>query len=215
MKDKLTDALLLAIGEVDDDLIEEATVPSRHNLPIRKRTVGMLAACLAVAIGIGSPGRLMNGGGDLNGSAPESSGSNNGSAEDENSSNGGLFNPVLTHSSENGEMTLTDSGGYRYTFNLTITEEHTPISAVFTLYRGAEIAYAVIGGYTNENISGDSIIGAPLLLVDGVEAEAIPTEPGEYEIYFDLSEFISSGYDVGNRVLIYPFGEFDTIAPLY
>ena len=214
MKDKLTESLLAAIGEIDDDLIEEATVRARRENRISIRAVGVLAASLAVAIGISAAGRMLGGIGDLN-SAPDSS-ENEGSWDegDGNCGTGELFNPTTTLYSKNGMMKLTDSGGYRYTFTLVITGEHEPIDALFTLYRDGKESFAVIGGDEPEDTAGGSVIGAPLMYVNGEESNSIPTLPGEYEIHFDLSAFTEAGYDVGNKVKISPFGEFDTIAPL-
>lgn len=226
---KKEDLLLLAIGEIDDDLIEEANEPYRKPKFLGTRAFATIAASLLVVIGIIAGLRLfdiplfdMNAGGSGNASPPGNGGDfgggvgsgDEGSEDGSNESTGddGLHNPITSITINEGSLYLTDSGGYRYVFTLTLTSEIERIDAIFTMYLGSEEFIVATDG---ADLDGKNSIGTPKLYVDDVLSLSIPRTPGTYEISFDLSEYTSAGYSLGNRILISPFGYFDTIALLY
>ncbi len=223
---KKEDLLLLAIGEIDDDLIEEANEPYRKSKFWNTRAFATIAASLLVVIGIIAGSRLFDiplfdmnaggnasppGGGDFGGGVGSGDeGSEDGS--NETTGDDGLHNPITSITINDGSLSLTDSGGYRYVFTLTLTSEIERIDAIFTMYLGSEEFIVATDG---ADLDGKSSIGTPRLYVDDVLSLSIPRTPGTYEISFDLSEYTDAGYSVGNRILISPFGYFDTIALLY
>lgn len=221
MSYKKEELLLLAIGEIDDDLIEEATVPYVRPRIFTPKGISAIAASFILIIGIFLGIRNM----DLfkfmdaygGNAAPESSNNGTMDGNEEGSGNasgdyvgsGDLHDPVTSITIDGGTLTLTDSGGYRYGFTLTVTEQIPKIDAIFRVFRdGEEFTVSTEGaphGY-------GEVIGSPNVYVNGVISSEIPTSPGVYEISFDLSEFTDNGYDIGNRILIEPFGTFDTIS---
>lgn len=210
---KNEELLLLAMSEIDDDLIEEATVPYARSRIFNRKTLSAIAACLVVAIGITAGARLIDvfDSGNMAGGESSPEGETNGSAGDSENEDG-IDTPIISQSTANGQLDLIDSAGYSFVFRLSITGEHEKIDAIFPLYKDGELYIVATDGADVD--MGAAVIGTPQMYIDGSLATGIPTDVGVYEIHFDLSEYTDAGYSVGNRITISPFGEFDTVALL-
>nr|MBE6544864.1 hypothetical protein [Oscillospiraceae bacterium] len=161
--------LYLAIGEIDERLIEEAGSAYKKPLPIKKMVAA--AACVVLvtvaAIGMSDMFLLMgnngNSGGDM---AP---GMNGGSAESEIPENGVLVSDI-------GKLTLLETSDMSFTFRL---EVYLPTALPIDIYLYSKDGSTVYT--TAENVSTSSVY-RPTILIDGEAAERLPGEIGRYEV---------------------------------
>lgn len=184
---KANEALMRAIGEIDDDIIAEAALP--YKKPIRLGRIGAVAATVALtvtlAMGTGLLGGLrgnylpsVNGG-----SAPEaggdySDGSDNSKVEITGRPYLTVYGPIT-----NGEQRLI----------LTIPQHFSAgrIDIVF-LAVGEDEVYAATDLQT-DIIYGDTVCikeGGVSITVNGEQTDTLPTESGSYMLCARLGDFL-------------------------
>ena len=201
--------LYLAIGEIDERLIEDAGAAYKKPFPIKKFVAA--AACVAIvtvaAIGMSNMLDLMDKGGNLGGGmAPEM----NGSAApefggDDSPSEGEVpENDVLI--SDIGILTLIESDGKSFRFHLNITlPTYLPID-VYLYSKDGKAVYTTADSI-NDTESLTSIY-RPIILVDGEEAERLPGEIGEYVVTISFEGIAELDYDWRSYFTINNFGPF-------
>ena len=180
--------LLLAIGEISDDIILEASTPYKQSI-INKKSLTIAASIAVVAVGIGilplALGNAFGNGASGGNSAPEMGGdSSNGSLDIREESFGSL--------SYHGRL---DDNTYSFTL-LIMTEASEPIDV--TLYSKDD---SVV--YTTKDVTPDGVIvRRPVITVNGEVQDKLPTEVGAYDITIsfdgmeDSADF-STIYEVG------------------
>ena len=162
--------LYLAIGDVDESLIEEASAPyKKQKMPAKKIiAIAASAAIVSVAV-IGTAGLLNMGLGNMKGDsnyAPEDFGGDmNESAPNDN---------VLI--SDIGRLELIENEGESFTF---ILEIYAPTSLPIDVYLYSKDKSAV---YTTAQSAEAAEIYRPRVTVDGEAAERLPGEVGEYTV---------------------------------
>ena len=166
---KNEEKLLLAIGEISDDIISEAEAPYKRRLVPTKKTLAIAASVAVVAVGITLlPGLLPRPKFDVGDAAPPEM---NGGA------NGGKVNLDV---SETGCGRLECTGrtdGHTFSFILTLyTDLNFPLDVTFKAKDGS-IVYT-----TEEGVSVDTEIRRPTITVNGEAKDALPTLSGEYDI---------------------------------
>lgn len=167
--------LYLAIGEIDERLIEEAGSAYKKPFPIKKMVAAAACVVLVTVAAIGVPNmfNLMDKGGNMGGDmAPGMNGGSAGFPE-----NGGSEIPengVLV--SDIGKLTLLETSDMSFTFRL---EVYLPTSLPIDVYLYSKDGSTVYT--TAENVSTSSVY-RPTILIDGEAAERLPGEIGRYEV---------------------------------
>lgn len=185
---KANEALMRAIGEIDDDIIAEATLPYRKPLSLGKISAAAAVVALTVTLAVGSG--LLRGGLKGNyfpsvngGSAPEaggdySDGSDNSKVEITGRPYLTVYGPIT-----NGEQRLI----------LTIPQHFSAdrIDIVF-LAVGEDEVYAATDLQT-DIIYGDTVCikeGGVSITVNGEQTDTLPTESGSYMLCARLGDFL-------------------------
>ena len=164
---KSAEKLLLAMSEIDEQIIAEASEEYKRKFIFSKKAMAIAASVAVVAVTISLlPGLLpkMGAGGNA---APEMGGDMmNGSADVREESFGTLI--------YNGKKA---DGRFSFTL-IIVTEAPSPIDVyLYDNDPNASIVYTTAG-----NMPSDVEVRRPSITVNGEEASAIPTSPGEYEI---------------------------------
>ena len=177
---KNEELLYLAIGEIDEELIKEASAPYKKGIPklYKKLTIAasvtiVSAAVIAGAMMAGAPSL------DKSGSSPDCN--NAGSPYED-------FESLLTDNAGNSisEIKLLDE--YTVSLRLRILSELT------TPYELTMIGYSLSGDHSRiaicttgtPSVEYDTVL-SPTITVNGAPSAALPTSVGEYEITVDFS----------------------------
>lgn len=185
--------LALALGEIDDKLVEEARVP----YPIfmtTKRLVTIAASLLVViVVGIAAVGLapmivpMMDKGG--NASAPE--------ASDKNNSPSAMYGVGELVVRGESNITLIDKTNGKYTFLLNLGEDLEDLDIYVYGYKaGADGAFKltpVVATTADVTPEGYERIDMPKFLVNGSETNTVPTRAGTYTITIDTLVLKSAG----------------------
>lgn len=194
--------LYLAIGEIDDGLIEEAGASYKKPFPVKK--IVAAAACVVLvtvaAIGVPNMFNLMDKGGNMEGDmAPGMNGGSAGFPE-----NGGSEipkNDVIE--GDIGRLTLLESNGASFTFLLNV---YLPSSVPIDIYLESIDGIAVYT--TAENVTGASVY-RPTVLVDGEVSDRLPGEIGEYEVTISFDGIDELDVRWKRYFTVYSFGPFE------
>ena len=160
--------LLHAIGEISDDIIWEASTPYKQSL-INKKSLTIAASIAAVAVGISilplALGNAFDKGAAGGNSAPEmGTDSSNGSLDIREES----FGSLAYHGRLDENV---------YSFTLLIMSE-APEAIDVTLYsKDGSILYT-----TADDTPEGVVVRRPVITVDGVAQDKLPTEVGAYDI---------------------------------
>lgn len=184
--------LALALGEIDDKLIEEARVPCKIFMTT-KRLVTIAASLLVViAVGIAAIGLapilvpMMDKGG--NASAPEASDNNSASAMY------GVGDLVVRGESN---ITLIDKTNGKYVFLLNLAEDLEDLDLYIYGYKsaanGAFTLTPVVATTAELTPEGYERIDMPKFLVNGSETDTVPTRAGTYTITIDTLALKNAG----------------------
>ena len=176
--------LALAFGEIDDRLVEEARVPARIFMTTKRLVT--IAACLLVVmvVGIAAVGLTPM-------LAPKGDMANNAEA-DINKTYG--VGEVVRYG--DSSIVLVDKTG-KYTFLLTLDND---IESLDIYIYGLDVTNPASGIHTvcattaDSAPSGYNRIDMPTLLVNGNEADSLPTTAGTYTITVDAGDLVRQGY---------------------
>ena len=166
---KNEEKLLLAIGEISDDIIAEAETPYKRRLVPTKKTLAIAASVAVVAVGIALlPGLLPRPKFDAGMAAPPEM---NGGAS------GGEVNLDVSER-DCGRLECTGrTDGHTFSFTLTLYSDLTSPLHVTLKSSDGSVAYT-----TEEGVSVDTEIRRPTVTVNGEVQQNLPTTAGEYEI---------------------------------
>lgn len=192
--------LYLAIGEIDEMLVAEALSPykkqifTRHNLTIAASvmlaTIVILAGLKFLPIITGVKNDAM--GGDAN-MAPDRGESSDNSA--------GLYSTIET---DFGTVTVIGNEyGKFITLKLELYQDVSPIH--ITLFGYADNKY--YSCTTNKNLTDYTIL-TPLIKVNGVPSDTLPTLKGVYDISIEFSDIEQVNVYWNDTFIIDGFGEF-------
>jgi hypothetical protein len=184
---KNEEKLYLAIGEIDESLIKEASAPYKPRLHSVYKGLAIAASVAVISVVTVLGGIFKDtskGDGDMN-SAPTTSPE-------------GEFDEALedsvSHKDKISDIVLEDE--LKVSFRLTITDEGNPpveLTVIGKIINGdSSSEYAICT--TGDNKSGFKIALSPSYTVNGIPTDKIPTEAGEYDITVDFS--IIKNYDV-------------------
>lgn len=210
-KQEKAELLHNAIGDIDEELILEAESP--------KKTLGYmdflkpLSVCAAVFL-LAFVSSFMVKNFDVGNNGLGNDGGIFGDANNGNSNNAVPPNDAGTSSTDNrvlytagATLEILDRAEGSYLFKLVITEKQEEIQVTVkgeglsehsepTSYISTTAPYAVLT---------ETPTAPPKILVNGVSAEAIPTDVGEYEITVDLTE-LDPSVSWRNYFTVSPFG---------
>lgn len=167
---KNEEKLLLAIGEISDDIILEASTPYKRKFIPTKKTMAIAASIAVVTIGITMLPRLFDGVFDKNAggsAAPEYGDGMNGMQGD-----------LDIREADFGYLVYTGKVAENtYSFKLVIiTKPDEPIDV--RLYsKDKSIVYT-----TADNAEDGITVRRPTITVNGERSDKIPTDVGDYEI---------------------------------
>lgn len=217
--------LLLAVGDIDDKLVEDAKKPYPIFFTI-KRTIALVASlilvmvisisaiALAPVIFDGANGAAPGGSADAPSQGPSGPNGSNGVASPD--SPGSLIGkdvsvPYGTASS----IAMVDNTGSRYSFLVNIGDDIEKIELYIFGYTIDESGTLtkVVATTVQDVPDGYTRISLPKLLVStsGMsesEVNAIPTAYGSYVLSFDLSSYKANGFIV-ESISISPFASFN------
>lgn len=190
---KNEEKLLLAIGEISDDIISEVSEPYKRKLFPMKRTIAIAASLAVVVIGVSFISRMFGTGLDKNmsgsASAPESNGGHYGDVSDKVDS---AYLGAIAYVGKVGENS--------FAFNLSLNMD-SPIHVTLKSLDGTVI-------YTTENISDEGVeIRRPTITVNGEAANALPSLAGEYDITITFDE-MEENIEWSEYININPFGDY-------
>ena len=169
---KNEEKLLLAIGEISDDIVSEALAPyERKSIPVKKvmaiaAGISLITVSVALLTRMFSVGLIKDAAG--NAAAPEMNGgmSFDGSYSDCTDINGNYLGSLAY-------VGRVDENSFRFKLTLNST---AVVNLSFKSADGSII-------YTTNDITAESIeIRSPMITVNGEAAEALPSLPGEYDI---------------------------------
>lgn len=178
--------LLLACGEIDDRLIDDARRPYPIFFTL-KRTTALVAALMLVTV-IGIAAAFI---------APALMAKDN-VAEDNMSGNKYLSLGDRSFNAESGSyVVFIDKTDYKYSFFVSLTEDIEALNVYvygYPLENGQpSFKSPVVATTSDAPPSGYTVIDMPKILVDGVEATSLPTEAGTYLVTIDFSK-VNSAY---------------------
>ena len=175
--------ILLAIGEIDDEIVAEASAPYKRKPLPAKQVLAVAASIAIVAVGITLLPDLSKKSFDAvgNAAAPEAS------------------NPDVSHLGDIAYLGCED-GVYR--FILDLGENVGPIDVTLKSLDGS-VVYTTEPTDASNDSSSDVEIRRPTITVNGVSVDALPTEPGEYEITISFD-----GVESGKFASSFTVGQF-------
>lgn len=171
---KNEEKLLLAIGEISDDIILEASTPYKRKFIPTKKTMAIAASIAVVTIGITLLPRLFDGVFDKNAggsSAPEYGDGMNGAI------GGGTENLDISETSAGRMECVEKTDGYKFGFTLTLYADLVSSLDVTFESTDKSIIYT-----TKESIADSTEIRRPTITVNGEVATTLPIKAGEYDI---------------------------------
>lgn len=172
---KNEEKLLLAIGEISDDIILEASTPYKRKFIPTKKTMAIAASIAVVTIGITLLPRLFDGAFDKNNaggsSAPEYGDGMNGAI------GGGTENLDISETSAGRMECVEKTDGYKFGFTLTLYADLVSSLDVTFESTDKSIIYT-----TKESIADNTEIRRPTITVNGEVATTLPIKAGEYDI---------------------------------
>lgn len=179
--------LLLACGEIDDRLIDEARRPYPIFFTV-KRTAALVATLILVAV-VGIAALFI---------APSLKAANDAAPDSNNAGNRYLSLGDRSYNSESGSyIAFVDKTDYRYSFFVSLTEDIESLNVYiygYPMENGQPSFKSPIVATTSDAPpSGYTVVDMPRLLVDGQEATSLPTEAGTYLITVDFTK-IQSNY---------------------
>ncbi len=185
--------LLAAIGEIDDRFIKEAAEPYNPGLSLRR--LGSIAASIALVsvIALGAAKILPAFEPSYDAGAPEYNG------EEE---------PWIVTSERlyyDGSVLKVDDivgGRLRLTLNV-----YNPLSDFVISIRGKDKDGRNIIFTTGEDAPEGYIRKAVKIMINGVDANALPTDAGTYTIVIDLSDAQADDYEMKNEIEAGVFGK--------
>ncbi|MBP3401670.1 MAG: hypothetical protein J6K85_01275 [Clostridia bacterium] len=192
---KNEEKLLLAIGEISDDIISEVSEPYKRKPFPMKQTLAIAASLAVVVVGVSLSGifdarldKNMSGAA----SAPEL---NDGHYDGSNGS--GKFDDVAYL----GAIAYVGKVGENsFSFNLSLNMD-SPIHVTLKSLDGTVI-------YTTENISDEDVeIRRPTITVNGEAADALPSLAGEYDITITF-DGMEENIEWSEYISINPFGDY-------
>lgn len=186
---KAEEKLYLAIGEIGDDIIKEASEPYKKPL-ISRRTVAVAASLALVTVTAFTAGSILLSGltniGDMGGNsaAPEYGGNNSGDSA-EIPGDDLLISDI-------GNIEVVDRGdGSVFTLILTITAPTDLPINVYLYSTDGSVLYTTATEVSDEDVEEVRRIS---ITVDGEVCDAIPTEIGKYEITLSFDGMEEYGY---------------------
>ncbi len=189
---KNEEKLLLAIGEISDDIIAEVSTPyTRKSVPM-KRTLAIAASIAVVTVGITLLPGLLDGKFDKsmggNAAAPEMS--------------GGMSGDVADGSGEHfGSLAYVGRVG-ESSFNFNLMLDMTTIVNISLKSADGTVIY------TTEDIADEGVeIRHPTITVNGEAAEALPSHPGEYDITVSF-DGMEGDVEWSEYITFDPFGRY-------
>ncbi len=187
---KNEEKLLLAIGEISDDIIAEVSAPYKRKIAPTRRTLAVAASIAVVAVGITLlPGLLEGKKFDKNvggNAAPEMNGAADGSE--------GFGNHF-------GSLAYVGSTDSAFNFKLTLDAVGAHLDVCLKSADGSVI-------YTTEDITVDGVeVRRPTLTVNGEAVEALPSLPGEYDITVSF-DGMESDIEWCEYITFSPFGDY-------
>lgn len=190
---KNEEKLLLAIGEISDDIVAEVSKPYKRKPFPMKQTLAIAASLAVVVVGVSLSGifdakldKNMSGGD----AAPESNGSHYGDVND--GCNDVAYLGAIAYVGKVGENS--------FEFNLSLNMD----SAVHVTLKSLD--GSVI--YTTEDISDEGVeIRRPTITVNGEAANALPSLAGEYDITVTF-DGMEENIEWSEYIIFTPFGEY-------
>ena len=183
---KNEEKLYLGIGEIDEQLVKEAAEAYTPRIPTVYKGLAIAASVAIISVVTVLGGVLF--------SAPKGSDKGNAPESSPGKEYDGIFDSTTTRGSLITNIELIDE--LKISFNLTVTGSNSaPIVLTLTgEYTGENemVEHAVCT--TAEDTENYKLALTPYYTVNGVRADALPTEIGEYEVTVDFS--ITKEYDV-------------------
>ncbi len=200
--------IYLAIGNIDEELIEEAKEPSRSKMPFvfSKRLIAAAASFLILFASIYLiPNMLMYMmGGSSMGTSQDAPSDDDIGSDDNSNGNDSIGVTIRT---EGAILTLLKKDSDIYTFSLSVKKEQEALDVTVKGY------YTDSDGYIIHVISTTrayaelthEIKPPPKIYVNGTPVTEIPKTVGEYILTVDLSE-LDKSYVWDNYFIVDPFG---------
>lgn len=215
MDKKEKSALLFsAIGEIDDDLIKEASAPARRSSSVYKTPLAVCAAVFLIMIFFSGAVKLFmpsgsdgnaNLGGDNMSNAPDLPLGDSTAGGSQNSSQGNSAAILYT---DGASLKLLQKSDSVYTFKLIITKEQDSIDVIIRGSGKDEAGEPIFVISTTADYAELTHIplSPPKIKIDGEDVTKITTAIGEYTLTVDLSS-LEKGFVWEEMFTISPFGE--------
>ncbi len=190
---KSEEKLLLAIGEISDDIISEVSAPyTRKQFPMRQ-ALAIAASVTVVVVGVSFLSRMFGTGLDKNmmgsASAPESNGSHYGDVSDKVD---GAYLGALAYVGKVGENS--------FAFNLSLNID-SPVHVTLKSLDGSVI-------YTTEDVTSVGVeIRRPTITVNGEAVDSLPSLAGEYDITITF-DGMEENIEWSEYISFNPFGDY-------
>jgi hypothetical protein len=206
--------LYLAIGEIDDSLIEEASKPVKRTAIIIKR-IGAIAACFIIGTSILLLSKtLFKPKGDMSPSSPDSNfapapGAPGDGKEDESVD---YLDKIY---SDFGCLEQVYSDGVSFEFNLTLDIAlDQPIEVYLYSKDGKTVFTTKISENDSEDTGNNGVtVLRPTILIGGVSANSLPKEAGRYRVSISFDGLDESEIDWNSYFHIDGFGPIKLIKP--
>ncbi len=193
--------LLLAVGEIDDELIAKAEGYRARPYAALRRNLSIAACLLIVSIGVVGAFRLFGPKFDMAGGnmAPGAAGD-----KEENYMDG-----AMTNDSYGSVEIVSREGGSRFTVYITLYEQVERHDVIFRGSGTDQYGEPIFIISTTADYAELTHIpvAPPVLKVNGNVATTLPTEPGSYTVEIDVSHVVEAGYDLDDYFVLGIFGQ--------
>ena len=196
--------LLLAIGEIDDGLISEASVAYKRRSTPLMRGLSVAASVVAVSAVVLASGALF---------APKSFDKNDAAGE---------ASPPTENASDGSDGSYVGAleGKYGFICNVVRVSEHKIMLDLQIICESTEKFDVVILGENPEKqkkaicTSGDvddgyDLVVSPVITVNGDTADSLPTAVGAYTVVIDFSAIAETDFTWNDYIEILNFGRIE------
>lgn len=201
--------LFSAIGEIDDELIKEASYPTRKSSSVYKMPFVVCTAVFLImiiftgAVKLFMPSNISPGEDNMS-NAPDFPLGDSAAGGSQNSAQG---NSAATLYTNGASLKLLQKNGSVFTFKLIITKEQDSIDVIIRGYETDSFGEPIFVISTTADYAELTHIplSPPKITIDGKEVTKIPTAIGEYTLTVDLSN-LKKDYIWEEIFTISPFG---------
>ena len=202
MTDK--ERLLYAIGDIDDTLIEEASLPYKRIFTPLTRGLTVAASVVIVsAVILAAGGGLLpkfEAGGDFDGNAEP--------PMDGNGSHGSLDGSDIISADCGYISDFRRLGEYFISFTMVIGSDCTEAHDIIIIGKNEETDELAICT-TMDDAPGYSLVLSPALTVNGEKVDKLPSSVGQYFVTVDYSSVSATDYTWKSQIEITGFGKIN------